>query len=160
MAQHEREVTHFLLKEGALFRLQADGLDRIYQVEIGTVLWSWPASLQLPSMLRNQANWLEELGPKGPWVAERLIGMQEFPATLTCQDKVSMLEACVRRAAVSATGEVDPKVFKHVREEARVWTSSGADREVASAASGSFPVLNFDAWDESHSAQKLLATAF
>ena len=157
MAQHERNVTHSLLKEGAVFRLQADGLDRIYQVEIGTVLWKLPASLQLTPLIREQATWLETLGPNGPWVAERLIGMHEFPSALDCNAKVSMLESCVRQAAVSANGEVDPTVFKHVREEMRVWTSDGADREVAAAASATFRGLKFDAWDESHSAQKLLA---
>jgi len=39
MAHHERGLTHALLKEGTVFRLQADGLGRTYQVEIATVLW-------------------------------------------------------------------------------------------------------------------------
>ena len=38
MAQYEKELTYRLLKEGSVFRLEADGLDRTYQVEIGTVL--------------------------------------------------------------------------------------------------------------------------
>jgi hypothetical protein len=38
MAHNEKEVTHRLLREGAVFRLQADGLDRTYQVEIGTLV--------------------------------------------------------------------------------------------------------------------------
>ena len=37
MAKYEKELTHRLLREGAVFRLQADGLDRTYQVEIGTM---------------------------------------------------------------------------------------------------------------------------
>ena len=40
LAQHEKLVTHAILKQGAVFRLSADGLDRAYQVELGTVLWS------------------------------------------------------------------------------------------------------------------------
>ena len=36
MAKHETQITHRLLKAGAVFRLQADGLDRTYQIEIGT----------------------------------------------------------------------------------------------------------------------------
>ena len=43
MAQYERIQTYRLLKEGAVFRLAADGQQRTYQVEIGTVLWSFPA---------------------------------------------------------------------------------------------------------------------
>ena len=38
MARYERVLTFNLLKEGAVLRLQADGLERTYQVEIGTVL--------------------------------------------------------------------------------------------------------------------------
>ena len=46
MAHYEKELAHRLLKEGAVFRLQADGLERTYQVEIGTVLWSLPYLLK------------------------------------------------------------------------------------------------------------------
>ena len=42
MAQYERIQTYRLLQEGAVFRLAADGQQRTYQVEIGTVLWSFP----------------------------------------------------------------------------------------------------------------------
>ena len=44
------------------------------------------------SGLREQAKWLEQLGPKGPWLAERLLGMQGFPGDLDCDGKVAMLE--------------------------------------------------------------------
>ena len=76
MALHEKLVTQKILKEGVVFRLSADGLDRTYQVELGTVLWSLPKALDfLPSYGKN-AGWLEQLGPKGPWIVERLIGMR------------------------------------------------------------------------------------
>ena len=62
MAQHEKLVTHAILKEGVVFRLSADGLDRTYQIEIGTVLWRLPAFLKhLPSH-GEQGGWLEVLG--------------------------------------------------------------------------------------------------
>ena len=107
MAQHEKWVTQKILKEGVVFRLSADGLDRAYQVELGTVLWSLPKALDfLPSYGKN-AGWLEQLGPKGPWIVERLIGMREFPRAMDCDGKATMLEDCVRRACQTAGGEVD-----------------------------------------------------
>ena len=69
MALHERLVTHKVLKEGAVFRLSADGKDRTYQVEIGTVLWSLPTSLRFFSlMLSKQVGWnsWDPMGP-GSW---------------------------------------------------------------------------------------------
>ena len=156
MALHEKLVTQKLLKEGVVFRLSADGLDRTYQVEIGTVLWSLPKALDfLPSYGKN-AGWLEQLGPKGPWVVERLIGMREFPGAMDCDGKATMLEDCVRRACQTAGGELDVVLHKHVREELRAWCSDGADLGVPLAATATFPRLAFHAWDESHSAQALL----
>lgn len=46
MAQYEKELPHRILREGAVFRLQADGLERAYQVEIGTAIWSLLSSLE------------------------------------------------------------------------------------------------------------------
>ena len=109
MAHYEKEVAHRLLSEGAVFRLQADGLDRTYQVEIGTILWSLPASLKHLPAHGEQAGWLEVVGPRGPWIVERIIGMQEFPHDMDCDGKVAMLEACVRRACISSSGDVDTK---------------------------------------------------
>ncbi len=99
------------------------------------------------------------LGPRGPWIVERVIGMQEFPQRMDCDGKVTMLEACVRRACLSASGEVDTKLHQHVRDQTRVWCSDGADLQVPMAASASFPGLVFHAWDEAHSAQRLCANA-
>ena len=155
MAQYEKDLAHRLLRDGAAFRLQADGLERTYQVEIGTVIWSLSSDLKHGE----QDGWVEVLGPRGPWIVERVIGMQEFPQRMDCDGKVSMLEACVRRACLSASGEVDTKLHQHVRDQTRVWCSDGADLQVPMTASGSFPGLVFHAWDEAHSAQRLCANA-
>ena len=117
MAQYEKEVSHRILREGAVFRLAADGLGRTYQVEIGTILWSLPASLKHLPTHGEQGGWLEVLGPRGPWIVERIIGMQEFPNGMDCEGKVSMLEACVRRACLSPAGELDTTLHQHVREQ-------------------------------------------
>ena len=102
---------------------------------------------------------MEELGPEGPWIVERLIGMREFPQAMDCDGKASMLESCVRRACQTAGGELDLAYHKHVRQETRAWCSDGADLSVPLAATATFPHLRFYAWDESHSAQKLLSNS-
>ena len=93
-----------------MFRLMADGLDRTYQVETGTVLWSLPSHLKHLPEHGVQVGWLEVLGPRGPWIVERIIGMQEFPHDMDEDGTVSMLEACVRRACLSVSGELDIKL--------------------------------------------------
>ena len=80
MARYERVVTYNLLKEGAVFRLQADGLERTYQVEIGTVLWALPACLQHLPAHGEPSGWAQALGPRGPWIFERIIGCHEIPS--------------------------------------------------------------------------------
>ena len=155
MAQYEKELTRRLLREGAVFRLQADGLDRTYQIEIGTVLWTLPAFLKHLPLHGEQGGWLEVLGPRGPWIVERIIGMREFPHSMDVDGKVAMLEASVRRACAAVSGEVDTKLHQHVRTQTRVWGSDGADMKIPLAASAFFPGLVFHAWDESHSAQRL-----
>ena len=156
MAQYEKLVTQRILKAGVVFRLSADGLDRTYQVELGTVLWSLPKALDFLPSYGKHAGWLEQLGPNGPWIVERLIGMREFPRAMDCDGKAAMIEDCVRRACQTAGGELDVKLHKHVRAETRAWCSDGADLDVPLAASSTFPGLTFHAWDESHSAQALL----
>ena len=160
MAFYEKELTRRVLREGAVFRLQADGLERTYQIEIGTVIWSWPAGLKPLQAHGEKQGWLEVLGPRGPWIVERLIGMQEFPQDMDCDGKASMLETNVRRACLNGSGEVDTKLLKHVQAQTRVWCSDGADLQVPLAASAFFPGLVFHAWDEAHSAQRLCANAF
>ena len=81
MAQYEKHLTYMALKAGSIFRLQADGLDRTCQVEISTVIWQLPCRLQHWLSYGKQAGWLQQLGPRGPWIVERIIGMQEFPKT-------------------------------------------------------------------------------
>ena len=159
MAQYERIQTYRLLQEGAVFRLAADGQQRTYQVEIGTVLWSFPASLEQLCRHGQQEGWLQELGPRGPWVVERIIGMREFPQEMNCDGKVAMIEECVRRACQAPGGYIDVKLYQHVCAETRAWCSDGADLGVATAASASFPGLKFHAWDESHSAQRMCCNA-
>ena len=156
MAQHEKLVTQKLLREGVVFRLIADGLDRTYQVELGTVLWTMPKTLDFLLVYATNAGWLEQLGPKGPWLVERLIGMREFPKGMGCDGKATMLEDCVRRACQTSGGEVDVSLHKHVCEQTRAWCSDGADLDVPLAATNTFPHLVFHGWDESHSAQPLL----
>ena len=111
-------------------------------------------------MFGQQQGWLEELGPRGPWIVERIIGMQEFPQAMGLDGKVSMIEECVHRASLlSGTGEVDTKLHQHVQAQTRVWCSDGADLEVPLAASAFLPELKFHAWDEAHSSQRLAAHA-
>ena len=156
MALHEKLLTQKILKEGVVFRLSADGLERTYQVEIGTVLWSLPKALEFLPRFATNAGWLEQLGLKGPWLVERLIGMREFPGGMGTDGKATMLEDCVRRACQALGGEVDVDLHKHVREETRAWVSDGADLGVPLAATAMFPHMRFHGWDESHSAQALL----
>ena len=159
LAKYEQLATQRFLREGAIFRLQADGLKRVYQVEIGTLLWKIPTSLRVYKENVSSFRWIEELGPQGPWLVDRVIGARDFPTNMGTADKVEMLEDCARRAAVSAVGEVDTKLFAHMKKQTRVWTSDGADRDVFFAAKAVFPGLLFEAWDESHSGVKLLQKA-
>ena len=103
-----------------------------------------------------KAGWLEQLGPNGPWLVERLIGMREMPKDLDTDGKANMLEDCVRRACQAPGSAVDADMYKHVREETRAWVSDGADLGVPLAATATFPHLTFHGWDEAHSAQALL----
>jgi hypothetical protein len=45
MAHLEKALTARVLREGSVFRLSADGLERTYQVEVGIVFWSLLAKL-------------------------------------------------------------------------------------------------------------------
>lgn len=83
--------------------------------------------------------------------------MRESPQGTACDGKVAMLEECARRACQSASGEIEAKLHQHVREQTRTWCSDGADLSAPMVASSFFPGLKFFAWDESHSAQRLVA---
>ena len=69
MALNEKRVTQRILKQGAVFRLSADGLDRTYQVEVGTVLWSLPKPQEFLPSYGKTVGWLEQLGHRdhGSW---------------------------------------------------------------------------------------------
>ena len=99
------------------------------------------------------------MSPRGPWIVKRIIGMQEFPQRMDCDGKASMIEACVRRACLAPSGDLDTKLHQHVQKQTRAWCSDGADLDVPLVASASFPGLAFHAWDEAHSAQRLCAHA-
>ena len=105
MARYERLLTFNLLKEGAVFRLQADGLERTYQVEIGTVLWALLACLQHLPAHGEPSGWAQALGPRGPWIFERIIGCHEFPrAWMKTARSLCWRRACAARA-LAATGK-------------------------------------------------------
>ena len=105
--------------------------------------------------------WLYQLlRSSGPWVAERLIGMHEFPSEMNLDGKASMVEDMVRSAMLGTDGEVDTELHQHILRGTRVWTSDGADLDVGHAlAKGGFSDLVCHAWDESHSAGRLMASA-
>ena len=42
MAAVERTLTHEFIPAESVFRILADGLERTYQVELGTVVWDFP----------------------------------------------------------------------------------------------------------------------
>ena len=143
LAQCEKIATQRVLKEGVIFRLAADGLDRTFQIEFGIALRYIPKLLDFLPSYGVKAGWLEQLGPQGPWIVERVIGMREFPRAMDCDGKAAMLEDCVRRACQTAGGELDVGLHKHVREEMRAWFSDGADLSVPLAAKATFPRLPF-----------------
>ena len=96
-------------------------------MEVGTVLWSLLAAV--PVQYGEQAGRLEKLGPQGLWIAERLIGMRDFPGKMDCDGKVAMLEACVRRACAPPLGKrtsscISTSVKRHAHGVAMEQTSA------------------------------------
>ena len=83
-----------------MFRLQADGRKRVYQVEIGAVLWKFPAALQYQRGDLEKGGCISCLGERGPWIVERLIGMREIPNEMDMDGKASMVEAALRNTTV------------------------------------------------------------
>ena len=100
MASYERFITRVLLRNGSVFRLQADGRKRVYQVEIGAVLWKFPAALQYQRGDLEKGGCISCLGERGPWIVERLIGMHELPNEMDTDGKASMVEAAVRNTTL------------------------------------------------------------
>ena len=71
-----------------------------------------------------------------------------------------MVEDAVRSATLGTDGEVDTRLHQQILRGTRVWTSDGADLDVGHALKGGcFSGLVCHAWDESHSAGRLLANA-
>jgi len=160
MASYEGFTTRMLLRNGSAFRLQADGRKRVYQVEIGAVLWKFPDCLQYQRGDLEKGGGISCLGERGPWIVERLIGMREFPNEMDTDGKASMVEAALRNTAVKPGGEVDGDLHQHMKRNTKVWTSDGADLDVGLAlAGGGFKGLVLHAWDEAHSSVRLLANA-
>ena len=100
MVSYEQLITKTLLEHGSVFRLQADGRKRVYQVEIGAVLWKFPVALEPVRADLAKSGCISCLGARGPWVAERLIGMHEFPSEMHLDGKASMVEDAVRNATL------------------------------------------------------------
>ena len=67
MVAYERFLTKTLLTSGSVFRLQADGRKRVYQVEIGAVLWKFPVALEPVREDLVKSGCISCLGPRGPW---------------------------------------------------------------------------------------------
>ena len=102
IGDYEHLVTHRLLSVASVFHLQADGRVRVYQVVIGAVIWKFPSGLSwLQEPHKGYYPWLKSLGPRGPWVIERLTGARELNDEMDCEGKVAMLAECVRRAATA-----------------------------------------------------------
>ena len=124
-------------------------------------MWKLPAAREPVRADLVKSGCISCLGARGPWVAERLIGMHEFPSEMHLEGKASMVEDAVRSATLGTKGEVDTELHQHILRSTRVWTSDGADLDVghALAKGGCFSGLVCHAWDESHSAGRFLASA-
>ena len=132
-----------LQKHEIVFHLRPDGRKRVYQVEVGALVWLKPLHADL-----DKGGCISCLHAWGPWVIEQLIGMHEFPGQMHLEGKVSMVEATVRGMTLGANREVDAELHQ-------VWTSDGADLDVSHAlvARGCcFSSLLCHTCDESHSA--------
>ena len=107
-----------------MFRLQADGRNRVYQVEIGAVLWKFPVALQYHKEDLEQGGCISCLGEHGPWIVERLIGMHEFPNEMDLDGKASMVEAAVRNMTVMPGGarRLAPAYFAENKELDERWS--------------------------------------
>ena len=105
----EREVTRDVLQLGSVFRLAADGLGRTYQVELGAVLWTLPARLQWllqlqPGMRDVSQPTVQQLGPKGPWLVDRLLSARDLPDDMDTAGKADGVWGSVRRALLGPDG--------------------------------------------------------
>ena len=158
MAAVERALTQLLAMSASAFRLQADGLGRIYQVELGMVIWKWPTWGHWLHQLGDQPGLLQ-LGERGPWLVERVIGARELPADLDTAGKVDAVAEAVMRACSGPSGEVNVELHQFVRARVLAWSSDGADVGVGHAATAHFENMAFREWEESHSAVKVFEHA-
>ena len=71
MVQYERFTTKALMEAASVYRLAADARARVYEVEIGAVLWKFPAKLRHRQSTLGK---MESLGGQGPWIVSRLVG--------------------------------------------------------------------------------------
>ena len=65
MVSYQRFITKTLLERGSVFRLMADGRKRVYQVEIGSILWKFPAALEPVRADLAKSGCISCLGPGG-----------------------------------------------------------------------------------------------
>ena len=160
MAAVERDVTYHLLQTANTCSLQADGLERIYQVEMGMVVWKIPKVCPWLHQLGTHAPpWLEQLGERGPWVVHRLLSAREIPAEMSTAHKADFVAESVRRACAPVGGSLAVDLHKSVCSRILSWSSDGGDRAVGDTATSHFPNMVFREWEESHSAVKLLEHA-
>eukprot|EP00959_Pyramimonas_sp_CCMP1952_P319605 6687515-Pyramimonas_sp.AAC.2 len=116
------------------------------------VLWRLPPALKWLAEPGVNLPWLQRLGERGPWLADRLIGATELPADMDADGKVTALCDSVRRMTMKPGGGVDVSLHEKVRGCMLSWASDGADRSVGAAAAAHFPSMVFREWEESHSA--------
>ena len=159
MASVERDVTHAFLAAATAFALAADGLGRTYQVNITMVIWKFPTHLQYLLQPGLPLPWLQTLGPRGPWLVDRMIGARELPAALNTDAKAAEVRECVRRAVFHVPGDNNAEMFQRICASALCWASDGADSGVGRMAVRDFRNMVFREWEESHSAVKLLPHA-
>ena len=114
----------------------------------GTLLWKWPRGLEWLRPVDSTVSvpeWLEPLGEgsNGPWLVDRLIGAREFERK---QDPLS----------TTSFNPVNTKVgaMRHA-----FWAGDGTGRSAGLAATTKFPNMNFQFWDEAHSASLVLQHA-
>ena len=144
MAAVERELTHQLLQTSDVFSLQADGLERVYQVELGMVLWRLPPACSwLHQLGTKSAPWLEKLGERGPWLAHRLLSAREMPAEMDTGCKSDAVSEGVLRACSPVGGSLNEKLHQHVCARVLSWSSDGGERAVGDTATRHFPNMVF-----------------
>ncbi len=156
MAAVEKDLTRDFLSQAVVCRLQADGLGRVYQVELGMLIWKLPSSLQELINVPHGYPGVRQLGDRGPWLVGRLICAREMQAELGTAGKTDMITGALLRACTGMGDSHDPTaLYTHVRDTIASWASDGADLCVGNACTAHFPRMAFREWEESHSAAKV-----